>query len=323
LAWQTAFGQNFDRAKAERLRQQWVNRDFRQLPKVQTLGSQVLGAANGAYAASTNTIYLSETFLKTAPTASIVNAILEEIGHYVDATINASDSAGDEGAIFAALVQGEQLSSAQLRLLKAENDWTTLQINGKSVVVEQAILTGTTGNDTLVGTAVDDVISGLAGNETVVLTLASGAGYAIGTTNPVTGTIQNDDFPVLSINDVTVVEGKDASALLTLSVDTPSPQPISVNFATSPVDATANGDYTTRTGTLIFQRTPPQGPSRFRSSMTTSTRPTNPSWSPFPPPSMPPSRRMGGLRKSPSQTPGTLPSHAFCRPGWKTSGSLV
>ena len=63
LAWQTAFGQNFDRAKAERLRQQWANRDFRQLPKVQTLGSQVLGAANGAYAASTNTIYLSETFL--------------------------------------------------------------------------------------------------------------------------------------------------------------------------------------------------------------------------------------------------------------------
>jgi hypothetical protein len=168
LDWQTAFGQNFDRAKAERLRQQWANRDFRQLPKVQTLSSQVLGAANGAYAASTNTIYLSETFLKTAPTTSIVNAILEEIGHYVDATINASDSAGDEGAIFAALVQGEQLSSAQLRLLKAENDWTTLQINGKSVVVEQAILTGTNGNDTLVGTAVDDVISGLAGNDSLL-----------------------------------------------------------------------------------------------------------------------------------------------------------
>ncbi|MFN9685097.1 MAG: Calx-beta domain-containing protein, partial [Cyanobacteriota bacterium] len=89
-------------------------------------------------------------------------------------------------------------------------------------------------------------------NETVVLTLASGAGYAIGTTNPVTGTIQNDDFPVIAINDVTVVEGKDANALLTLSVDNPSPQQISVNFATSPVDATANGDYTTRTGTLIL-----------------------------------------------------------------------
>ncbi|MFN7819163.1 MAG: Calx-beta domain-containing protein [Cyanobacteriota bacterium] len=571
-AWQIAFGQNYDRAKAERLRQQWANRDFRQLPKLQTLSSQVLGPANGAYAASTNTIYLSETFLKTAPTASIVNALLEEIGHYVDATINASDSPGDEGAIFAALVQGEQLTPAQLLLLKAENDWTTLQINGKSVVVEQAVLTGTSGSDTLVGTAVDDVISGLAGNdsllggsgndqlfgglgsdtlvggagndlvvlesfndftstvnldvvtdfvkgsdrvdlrtigigdlntvltltandlggnavittfyrsgiyqtrlnsvnktvlqaadfvfktdvvndlisgtgsdddlfgafgsdtlqgssgndrlfgeqgndqltggagndtlfggsgddtavfsgtraqyswvnnsgvftitdsianrdgidtlngiqklqfsdqivviapveidpvvvslsvspgsvvedgapnllytftrtgplaaplsvnyllvggtatfttdytqtgatsfdgfsgtvtfaanaatatitvdpvpdsqveqnETVVLTLASGAGYAIGTTNPVTGTIQNDDFPVIAINDVTVVEGKDANALLTLSVDNPSPQQISVNFATSPVDATANGDYTTRTGTLIL-----------------------------------------------------------------------
>ncbi len=89
-------------------------------------------------------------------------------------------------------------------------------------------------------------------NETVILTLASGAGYAIGTTNPVTGTIQSDDFSVISINDVTVIEGKDANAFLTLSVDTPSPQQISVNFATSPMDATANGDYTSRTGTFII-----------------------------------------------------------------------
>ncbi len=42
-----SFGQNYDRTKAERLRQQWANRDFGQLPKIQTLSSQVLGPANG------------------------------------------------------------------------------------------------------------------------------------------------------------------------------------------------------------------------------------------------------------------------------------
>ncbi len=49
-------------------------------------------------------------------------------------------------------------------------------------------------------------------NETVILTLASGTGYTVGTPNAATGTITNDDTSVtsqLSINDITVVEGKD------------------------------------------------------------------------------------------------------------------
>jgi len=45
-------------------------------------------------------------------------------------------------------------------------------------------------------------------DETVILTLAAGTGYTVGTTTPVTGTITNDDFPQLSINDITVVEGQ-------------------------------------------------------------------------------------------------------------------
>jgi hypothetical protein len=50
-------------------------------------------------------------------------------------------------------------------------------------------------------------------DETVALTLASGTGYTVGTTTAVTGTITNDDFSQLSINDITtVVEGKDSNA---------------------------------------------------------------------------------------------------------------
>ncbi|WP_272481236.1 Calx-beta domain-containing protein, partial [Microcystis aeruginosa] len=62
-------------------------------------------------------------------------------------------------------------------------------------------------------------------NETVILTLAAGTGYTIGTTTPVTGTINNDDTTVtsqLSINDITVVEGKDNNAILTVIVDNPN-----------------------------------------------------------------------------------------------------
>ncbi|GCA85153.1 bifunctional hemolysin/adenylate cyclase [Microcystis aeruginosa NIES-2522] len=89
-------------------------------------------------------------------------------------------------------------------------------------------------------------------NETVALTLTAGTGYTVGTTTPVTGTITNDDFSQLSINNITVVEGLDNNAILTVTVDNPNSQPISFNYTTAPIDATANVDYTSQTGTLII-----------------------------------------------------------------------
>ncbi|GCA90710.1 serralysin C [Microcystis aeruginosa NIES-4264] len=67
-----------------------------------------------------------------------------------------------------------------------------------------------------------------------------------------TGTITNDDFSQLSINNITVVEGLDNNAILTVTVDNPNSQPISFNYTTAPIDATANVDYTSQTGTLII-----------------------------------------------------------------------
>ena len=92
-------------------------------------------------------------------------------------------------------------------------------------------------------------------NDTVALTLATGTGYTIGTSTAVTGTITNDDFnssPTLSINDVTIVEGKDANAFLTVSLNNPISQSVSVNYTTTAINATAGSDYTTTSGTLSF-----------------------------------------------------------------------
>ncbi|MCA2626421.1 MAG: endo-1,3-1,4-beta-glycanase ExsH [Microcystis sp. M19BS1] len=89
-------------------------------------------------------------------------------------------------------------------------------------------------------------------NETIALTLASGTGYTVGTTTAVTGTITNDDFSKLSINNITVVEGKDNNAILTVTVNNPNPQPITFNYTTAPINATANVDYTSKTGTITI-----------------------------------------------------------------------
>ncbi|MFY7884808.1 MAG: Calx-beta domain-containing protein [Dolichospermum sp.] len=134
---ETAFGTSYDVVKATELQQQWKSRNFSQIPPIEVLSDEVLGTANGAYSSSTNKIYLSASFLNTASSAAIVNVILEEIGHYVDAQVNQVDSAGDEGAIFANLVSGESLSSQQLQVLKLENDTAIVEIDGQQIQIEQ------------------------------------------------------------------------------------------------------------------------------------------------------------------------------------------
>ena len=142
---ETAFGTSYDVVKATELRQQWKSRNFSQLPPIEVLSDEVLGTANGAYASSTNKIYLSASFLNTASSAAIVNVILEEIGHYVDAQINQVDSAGDEGEIFANLVSGKSLTPTELAQLKGENDHAVINLGGQAVEIEMAFSFGTTG----------------------------------------------------------------------------------------------------------------------------------------------------------------------------------
>ena len=133
----TAFGTEYNRRAAGNLRSQLLSGDFSQFPQIEIIDSSILGNANGAYAISNNKIYLSEGFLSTATSEAIQSVILEEIGHFVDAQVNSVDSAGDEGAIFAALVQGYSLDDTTLQALKAEDDRATITVDGQVVAVEQ------------------------------------------------------------------------------------------------------------------------------------------------------------------------------------------
>ena len=172
-----AFGTSYDVVKATELRQQWKSRNFSQLPPIEVLSDEVLGTANGAYASSTNKIYLSASFLNTASSAAIVNVILEEIGHYVDAQVNQVDSAGDEGAIFANLVSGESLSSQQLQVLKLENDTAIVEIDGQQIQIEQSSLTTTNLNSV----TATDLVTALVGPGVTVGSISfTGANVAAG-----------------------------------------------------------------------------------------------------------------------------------------------
>jgi uncharacterized repeat protein (TIGR01451 family) len=135
-----AFGGNFDVVSAQSLVKDWAAGDFSTIPSIVILPAANLNGAYGGFAGATNTIYLSEKFISQNANNvdKVTRTILEEIGHAVDRLLNESDSPGDEGAIFVALVRGDTLVEPELQALKAENDFATVVIDGQLVEIEQA-----------------------------------------------------------------------------------------------------------------------------------------------------------------------------------------
>jgi len=140
-----AFGENWDAAGGKALAEGWFNRDFSAIPPVKVVSSAEIGGANGAFAAATDTIYLSKEFLAQngANQAAVADVLLEEIGHSVDSRLNVTDSPGDEGAIFSAVVQRKELSQGELQALKSEDDdRATVTIDGKVIEIEEQRISG-------------------------------------------------------------------------------------------------------------------------------------------------------------------------------------
>ena len=135
-----AFGENWDAAGAKALAEEWFQGDFSDIPPVKVVSSAEIAGANGAFAEATDTIYLSKEFLagNAANPAAVADVLLEEIGHSVDARLNVTDSPGDEGAIFGAVVQGKELSEGELQGLKSEDDRATVLFNGQTISIEKA-----------------------------------------------------------------------------------------------------------------------------------------------------------------------------------------
>ena len=100
---------------------------------------------------------------------------------------------------------------------------------------------------------VDDSLS--EPGETVILTLATNAPYAINaSSNSATITILDNDVATLSIADATVIEGNSGTtnALFHVTLSPPSSQVVAVNYATTGGSALAGLDFTATNGLLQF-----------------------------------------------------------------------
>ncbi|MBD2459072.1 putative Ig domain-containing protein [Nostoc sp. FACHB-87] len=138
------------------------------LPAIEVVTGQEL-KAQGAFSQQTNTIYLAQEFVEQNPTNAIAKVLTEELGHYIDSQLNPVDTPGDEGELFAAIVDGTELTPGQLQAIKAEDDHKIVTINGQTLLVEQSInaIIGTPGRDVLTGTPLSDRIIGGVGADLI------------------------------------------------------------------------------------------------------------------------------------------------------------
>ncbi|MBY5281777.1 Calx-beta domain-containing protein, partial [Anabaena sp. PCC 7938] len=219
------FGDNLNAGKLNEIASEWIVGNFSLLPQIEVLDASVFSReALGAFAGETNKIYLSKKLLSSGSIGLIKETVIEEVGHFLDKQINAVDTPGDEGQLFAAVVTGKQLNTNQIAEIKTEDDTTTIFADGRFLTVEQATSTVTitaaptvtiavsdaTAAETIAGQTANpgkftlkrtgDLTSTLAVNYTVAGTATNGTDY-----NQLTGTATFGASASTTTIDLTVI----------------------------------------------------------------------------------------------------------------------
>ncbi|MEB3827609.1 hypothetical protein [Phormidium sp. CCY1219] len=144
---QLAFGQGIEIAD---LQDTWASGKLDSLPEIEVRPAAEINGAHGAFAAATNTIYLTQELLNES-VAQVAQVFLEEYGHYLDSVLTPGDAPGDEGKLFSKLALGQEVSKSELTRLKEVDDTIISKVNGKTLALETFL------HDT-VDDAVDDAV---------------------------------------------------------------------------------------------------------------------------------------------------------------------
>jgi hypothetical protein len=139
-AGQTALGLSGEPEALQELISEWAAGDFKALPPIEVLDGAVMPGAAGAYAISTGTIYLNGDWLQLASEEEGIAVLSEELGHHLDGLLNTEATPGDEGEQFSLLLRQMDISPEQLTALGAEDDHTSLLIDGAWIAVEQSAI---------------------------------------------------------------------------------------------------------------------------------------------------------------------------------------
>lgn len=99
------------------------------LHNIETVPATNLPDADAAYDASRDTILLSQTLVDTASPERLVDVLLEELGHRLDAALGGGDTPGDEGQALVAALRGEPVPVTQEDFTQATGLEYTTSVN--------------------------------------------------------------------------------------------------------------------------------------------------------------------------------------------------
>ncbi|MBI5509758.1 MAG: hypothetical protein HY903_13470 [Deltaproteobacteria bacterium] len=158
------FGAGYDAAMAEQFRQAAVAGDLSWLPPVRFVGDATLGGANGAYDSAANVIYINSRLCTDASAAAEVYA--HELGHFLDAVLNRTDTVGEEGELFRLLFAGAAVSAVAMARIRADDSTGVMVIDGEAHAVEfwnpvRAVADAVSSVGKAVGDAVSGVVAGV------------------------------------------------------------------------------------------------------------------------------------------------------------------
>jgi hypothetical protein len=208
--------------------------------------------SNAAYCVIGGTNYMATAYINNddaAPTLSVNNvSVVEGYSGTVNAvfTVSLSAASGLPATTYYKTIAGTATSGT---------DYTAISSGYLYIPAGQTSATIT------VSVRGDATIEA---DETFVLNLYNPSSATLGQPNG-TGTIVNDDFPVISAAAASAVEGNSGTTTMTftLSLSAPTPQTVTVNYATvdltgpvaggpQPPAATAGDDYEAASGTVTF-----------------------------------------------------------------------
>jgi hypothetical protein len=254
-----------------------------------TLADWQTATGQDANSKAVDPLFVSPTDLHLQPTSPLLGQGIGGLGVTTDIDGQTRDNPPDIGAdeVLAAATPGSvQFGSATYTVGEAGGT-TTLTVTrtggtSGAISVAYATANGTATGGASCGAGVDYVTAGgtlnwadgdaasktfnvticndalFEGNETFTATLSGATGGAtIGTPNPATVTITDDDpapSGTITVSDVRVFEGNTggANAVFTVTYSGPNPASASVNYATASGTAQSGVDFVAVNGTLSF-----------------------------------------------------------------------
>jgi hypothetical protein len=128
----------------------------------------------------------------------------------------------------------------------------TVAVTGGTLSGSTLTLASGSAGATITLTPVDD--TAVEGAETVVLTLATGTGYTLGSPSSAGGSIADNDVRTISVADATVTEGdkQTSNVSVTVTLSAASTSTVTVVATTVAGSAVAGSDFQSKTATLTF-----------------------------------------------------------------------